>query len=63
MFFEVVSKSKNNEWQVSLLYFSKHCNCLFSCVYLQLVAFIGSIVIIKQGGEDGKSLSGAAKIV
>lgn len=30
---------------------------------VELVAFIGSIVIIKQGGEDGKSLSGAAKIV
>lgn len=30
---------------------------------VELVAFIGSIVIIKQGGEDGKSLSGAAKMV
>ncbi|XP_062577243.1 tetraspanin-9-like [Saccostrea cucullata] len=34
------------------------------CILLvELVAFIGSIVIIKQGGEDGKSLSGAAKMV
>ncbi|XP_061165301.1 tetraspanin-9-like [Saccostrea echinata] len=34
------------------------------CILLvEIVAFIGSIVIIKQGGEDGKSLSGAAKMV
>ncbi|XP_061165300.1 tetraspanin-9-like [Saccostrea echinata] len=30
---------------------------------VEIVAFIGAIIIIKNGGEDGKSLSGAAKMV
>ncbi|XP_048778088.1 tetraspanin-9-like [Ostrea edulis] len=34
------------------------------CILLvEIVAFIGSIVIIKQGGDDGVGLSGAAKVV